>query len=178
MFAALRAGRKRISTVKATDAQAEMSAASEGWWWSTCRDLASTEKELVSVSHSFHGWRCPDHSKGLSCPAGAGQRGEARGHFTAASLCAASSSPAGASSPWQPSPLVWGWKEPCSPFTDHLWSVSRGAPSQTPQKSSKCCRRLVSAPEPPHKEGAHMKQQTDRVPEEGGRRAREGSIRV
>lgn len=64
-------------------------------------------KGVGQLSHSFHGWKCLAKSKGLSCPGGAEQREEARGHFAAASLCAASSSPAaaGATSLWQVSPL-------------------------------------------------------------------------
>lgn len=78
--------------VKAMGAQAEMSAASEDWWWGTCWDVASAKKGLVSTGHSFHRWKSLDQSKGVSCPGGAEQREEARSHFTAASLCAASSS--------------------------------------------------------------------------------------
>lgn len=55
MFAAVRAGRKRISRAKATAAQAGIfqSAASEDWWWGTCWDVAPSQKGLVSSAIPF-----------------------------------------------------------------------------------------------------------------------------
>lgn len=55
MFAAVRAGRKRISTMKATDAQAEVPAASVYWWWAPAGTESKQERNWAMLANSFTG---------------------------------------------------------------------------------------------------------------------------
>lgn len=72
--------------VKATDAQAEMSADSGNWWWGSCRDLASTKWNWSALAIPFIGggvW-----IKAKVCPAQEGQStGKSQGATSLQHLC-------------------------------------------------------------------------------------------